>query len=82
MTDHVIVWTYSNSLEKESPRFSQPGDFFVYIVFLGVFILVSIAAFLIYLRAFFPVKTFTHEFFRDLFAAQTSHYLPVQPTSS
>lgn len=36
----LLVWTYSTALEKESPRFSRPGDFFTYIVFLEVFILV------------------------------------------
>lgn len=34
------VWTYSSGLEKESSRFSQPGDFFTYIIFLGLVILV------------------------------------------
>lgn len=36
----ALVWTYSSGLEKESSRFSQPGDFFTYIVFLGLVILV------------------------------------------
>ena len=36
-----VVWTYSSGLEKDSTRFSQPGDFLTYIVFLGAFILVS-----------------------------------------
>ncbi len=31
---------YSSALEKESSRFSQPGDFFTYIIFLGLFIVV------------------------------------------
>ena len=34
------VWQYSSGLELESSRFSQPGDFFVYIIFLGLVILV------------------------------------------
>ena len=34
------VWTYSSGLENESSRFSQPGDFFTYIIFLGLVILV------------------------------------------
>ncbi len=37
----ALVWTYSSTLEKESPRFTRPGDFFFYILFLGMFILVS-----------------------------------------
>ena len=36
----IQVWTYSSGLEKESGRFSQPGDFFTYIIFLGLVILV------------------------------------------
>lgn len=36
----LLVWTYSSALEKDSPRFSQPGDFLTYIIFLGLFILV------------------------------------------
>ena len=39
--DSLPVWTYSNGLELNSPRFSQPGDFFTYVVFLALFILVS-----------------------------------------
>lgn len=35
------MWTYSSGLEKESGRFSEPGEFFTYIIFLGVVILVS-----------------------------------------
>jgi hypothetical protein len=36
-----IVWTYSNGLELNSPRFTQPGDFFTYVVFVASVILVS-----------------------------------------
>ncbi|KAL9640783.1 MAG: hypothetical protein Q9204_000557 [Flavoplaca sp. TL-2023a] len=39
--DTYFLWTYSSTLEKESPRFTRPGDFFVYILFLGVFILAT-----------------------------------------
>ena len=35
------VWQYSTALETDSPRFTQPGDFLVYIVFLKAVILVS-----------------------------------------
>lgn len=38
--DTYFLWTYSSGLEKESSRFSQPGDFFTYIIFLGLVILV------------------------------------------
>jgi hypothetical protein len=35
------VWTYGTGLELNSPRFTQPGDFFAYVVFVMLFILVS-----------------------------------------
>lgn len=38
------VCTYSNGLETESSRFSQPGDFFTYIIFLGLTILVRFSS--------------------------------------
>jgi hypothetical protein len=36
-----IVWTYSNGLELNSPRFTRPGDFFTYLVFICTIIIVS-----------------------------------------
>src|SRR5947209_6439939 len=36
-----VVWTYGTGLELNSPRFTQPGDFFTYVVFVALFILVS-----------------------------------------
>ena len=36
----ITVWTYSTGLEKGSGRFSQPGDYFTYIMFIGTIILV------------------------------------------
>jgi hypothetical protein len=35
------VWTYGTGLELNSPRFSQPGDFFTYVIFVALVILVS-----------------------------------------
>ena len=37
----ALVYNYGSQLEKDSPRFNQPGDFFVYIAFVSVVILVS-----------------------------------------
>ena len=37
-----LVWTYGTGLELNSPRFSQPGDFFTYVVFVALVILVSL----------------------------------------
>jgi hypothetical protein len=36
-----LAWTYGTGLELNSPRFSQPGDFFTYVVFVALVILVS-----------------------------------------
>lgn len=35
------MYTYSSALEKGSPIFSKPGDFFTYIIFVGTIITVS-----------------------------------------
>ena len=35
------MWTYGSGLELNSPRFTQPGDFFTYVAFVGLVILVS-----------------------------------------
>ncbi|RDW89544.1 derlin-1 [Coleophoma cylindrospora] len=46
--DTYFLYTYGSKLETASPRFAQPGDFFTYLVFVAVTILVStifIAAF-------------------------------------
>ncbi|KAL2038532.1 hypothetical protein N7G274_008871 [Stereocaulon virgatum] len=39
--DTYFLWTYSSALEKGSGRFSHPGDFFVYIIFLGLVIVAT-----------------------------------------
>lgn len=39
--DLYFTWIYSTGLELNSPRFSQPGDFFVYVVFNMAVILVG-----------------------------------------
>ncbi|KAL8942708.1 MAG: hypothetical protein Q9216_001512 [Gyalolechia sp. 2 TL-2023] len=38
--DTYFLWTYSSPLERESPRFTRPGDFFYYVLILGVLIMV------------------------------------------
>lgn len=35
------MYTFASSLETESPRFQQPGDFFTYLVFVCAVIMVS-----------------------------------------
>lgn len=39
--DQSLVYQYGSGLETESTRFSQPGDFFVYTMFVGSVIVVS-----------------------------------------
>ena len=39
--DPYFLYTYGSQLETEAARFSQPGDFFVYLIFVAVVILVS-----------------------------------------
>jgi hypothetical protein len=36
------AYTYASGLELNSPRFSQPGDFFTYVVFVATTLLVSV----------------------------------------
>ena len=44
-TNRDLVWNYGCALEKESPRFTIPGEFFTYIMFVGSVILVSLLSF-------------------------------------
>lgn len=39
--DPYFLYTYGSALETEAARFSQPGDFFVYLIFVALVILVS-----------------------------------------
>ena len=39
--DPYFLYTYCSSLEMTASRFSQPGDFLVYLVFVNLIILVS-----------------------------------------
>ncbi|SLM38995.1 Peptidase S54, rhomboid domain [Lasallia pustulata] len=39
--DTYFLYTYGSALERDSPRFAQPEDFFVYIFFLGLVILLT-----------------------------------------
>lgn len=39
--DPYFLYTYGSQLELEASRFTQPGDFFVYIVFVAVIILLT-----------------------------------------
>lgn len=41
LMDPYFLYQYGSGLEMESSRFSQPGDFFVYTMFVGSAIVVS-----------------------------------------
>jgi Derlin-2/3 len=41
LLDPYFLYQYGSSIERESSRFSQPGDFFVYTMFVGSVIVVS-----------------------------------------
>ena len=43
--DPFLLWTYGSNLEKDSPRFTRKGDFFVYVAFLELTIVVRILFF-------------------------------------
>lgn len=42
LLDPYFLYQYGSALERESSRFAQPGDFFVYTMFVGSVIVVSI----------------------------------------
>jgi Derlin-2/3 len=50
--DLYFTWTYGTGLELNSPRFSQPGSFFVYVVFVCTISAVSRACFFGFLASF------------------------------
>jgi len=58
--DTFFLYTYGSKLETASPKFSQPGDFLTYVLFLLVSILVGL---------FSLIVTIIISFY-------TSHYLP------
>lgn len=41
LLDPYFLWTYGSALETGSSRFASPGDFFVFLAFVGIVILVS-----------------------------------------
>ncbi len=43
LLDPYFLYTYGSQLELEASRFTQPGDFFMYLVFVAAVILVCIS---------------------------------------
>jgi Derlin-2/3 len=65
LADTGTVYTHGSKLETASPRFSQPGDFLTYVLFVCATILVGIA----FLFSFSFLSCFS-------FHTPTSYYLP------
>jgi hypothetical protein len=53
LLDPYFLYQYGSSIERESSRFSQPGDFFTYTVFVGSVIVVSTSCCM-------PIAQYTH----------------------
>ena len=70
------VWTYSSGLETESSRFSQPGDFFTYIIFLGIAILVRFSNLYPSACLLLPFHYFLHHILLLHVCQHTSHICP------
>lgn len=68
LLDPYFLYQYGSALERESSRFAQPGDFFVYTMFVGSVIVVSIC--LSHIFAMHSVDLWQQSI--------TSDYLPTQ----
>ncbi|KAF1971797.1 DER1-domain-containing protein [Bimuria novae-zelandiae CBS 107.79] len=59
--DPYFLYQYGSGLERESSRFSQPGDFFVYTVFVGSLI-TALAGYLLNAYTFLPALTLAYAY--------------------
>lgn len=59
--DPYFFYQYGSGLERESSRFSQPGDFFVYTAFVGSFIAV-LAGYFLSAYTFLPALTLAYAY--------------------
>lgn len=75
LTNRCAVFQYASDIEVNSPRFSGPGDFVTYVIFVAIFILVSGHSFLAsregYKHGLYPILS-------SLFAKHLLN-LPAQP---
>jgi hypothetical protein len=79
------VYTYGSTLETGSPRFSSPGDFFTYVLFVAFVIMVSLED--KYRMGHHPIEKPPHflnvssslQTFSLNPSIVTSRYLPAQP---
>lgn len=81
LLDPYFLYQYGSGLERESSRFSQPGDFFIYTLFLGAGIVVSthFCAFCLhsYTSCTCRIDTAVCDVY-NLGLMTTSDYLPIQ----
>jgi hypothetical protein len=83
----AIVYTYSSRLEFGSPRFSTPGSFLVYVIFIGSVIMVSLRysslKYIYQNNRTLPTTIFSTSLHPTLPSpSQNLAYLPAQPSSS
>jgi len=57
LMDPYFLYTYGSQLETEASRFTQPGDFFVYLMFVCFVILVSLLMRLLYCHPSYHLHT-------------------------
>jgi hypothetical protein len=74
LMDPYFLYQYGSLLERESSRFSQPGDFFMYTAFVSAVIVVSTSTFLV-------VRVSKLRRIDTRLRLITSKYLPAQPTN-
>lgn len=57
--DPYFLYTYGSQLEMQAARFTGPGDFFVYLIFVAFVILVSLGTEKLATFSFLPFPFFT-----------------------
>lgn len=88
LMDPYLLYQYGSGLERESNRFPRPGDFFVYTIFVGSIIVVSLRSCMhlsICSCAACRIDTSVcdlHSVIRPMVLTTTSDYLPAQPIVS
>jgi membrane associated rhomboid family serine protease len=75
LMDPYFLYQYGSLLERESSRFTQPGDFFMYTAFVSAVIVVSTCTFLV-------IRVSNLRRIVTRLRLVTSKYLPAQLTNS
>ncbi|KAF2254029.1 DER1-domain-containing protein [Trematosphaeria pertusa] len=61
LLDPYFLYQYGSGLERESSRFSQPGDFFMYTVFVGS-VIVALAGYILDAFTFLPALSLAYAY--------------------